>query len=766
MKYDKILIAASMAMLVWSCSDENIPVDPVTPTPGGDVQFGAGLEVSRSSRTVYGDLSVSDDGTSYPILWSNGDSVKIMSPQCYIKQGKYKVNLGSAATAVDAGKLQKVGVAGVQWGDVQEANFYSVYPGLDQNLTIGDDARTVQAYLDPDQTCYYTKNTASGGLTYVALPDMGANIMTAAKYNAPNGSSVNLLYKPVSTALRITLTGPSGSNNSEAIVSRVRIIAPQPISGKFTITFPEDSTEANKGVPTITMPTQANSANQSYDIVNVYSAAGVGGGFLTLGKDEKVELNAFIMLDKETLISSAWSLEVVLSDGTVFTKKLGGTGNMTLIPGQIHSLPAFPALDIPNNNKYDVSKWMTYIPRNIYLSEISIPGSWNSLNKDFQSNLSIDEQYKIGVRAFHLDTRWRSSRNPIVGSTLVSAEINGLALADGSTSYNYDGKRLMHKDAPLFETKLNEVLSKVAKDEYMIVFCSFAQDSYVNPNKTWMAEISEICDKSDVVYDGKLITPNTVVNDVLGKVIIIVNCENAVSSLTLPADSKCLFVNVPMTLTEANFNFTADPKYNIDYMYYSSKESAGVYFANTQAQVSSSTSNAIDHNERGYAPTLGMRQTVGNAILSDVLGYYKNINNGYPHNAWIYLGLGGYQVSSSTSNAVSGSYATVASTMNGWINGKVTAMTSHPGENQTTYYPVGLVLMNFVNNADYGIPVVRNILELNNKYQKAFDSNQDAWPDDKGNSGNNNNTSGGGDTSSQSKSAGSFSVDTDNWEVF
>lgn len=55
----------------------------------------------------------------------------------------------------------------------------------------------------------------------------------------------------------------------------------------------------------------------------------------------------------------------------------------------------------------------------------------------------------------------------------------------------------------------------------------------------------------------------------------------------------------------------------------------------------------------------------------------------------------------------------------------------------TNFYPVGIVLMNRINeNTDYpsqtginGQSVVKQILLLNNLYQKAYDSGKAPWPD-------------------------------------
>ena len=50
---------------------------------------------------------------------------------------------------------------------------------------------------------------------------------------------------------------------------------------------------------------------------------------------------------------------------------------------------------------------------------------------------------------------------------------------------------------------------------------------------------------------------------------------------------------------------------------------------------------------------------------------------------------------------------------NPWINEVVTEM-----DTNDSYYPVGIVLMNHANTYSH---VVNNILQLNNKYRKAYD---------------------------------------------
>ena len=173
---------------------------------------------------------------------------------------------------------------------------------------------------------------------------------------------------------------------------------------------------------------------------------------------------------------------------------------------------------------------------------------------------------------------------------------------------------------------------------------------------------------------------------------------------------------------------------------YIGKTKAGISFNNTQAQVTSdkgidTDTGAPDYksifwngDKRGYAPKLSERESIGNNLLA----WSNNTFTRKDHstNAWLYLGLGGYKVdytvflgACTDYHTVSGSYATVASTLNNWVNDKIKSMSSTTG-----YNPVGLVLMNYVENDSYGTPVVHNILQLNGRFHKAYNKDKDAFP--------------------------------------
>lgn len=703
MKTKQYFMISALALLAYSCQDESYET-AVQPTPGQDVQFGAALG-QNATRTVYGDR----DGDAFPIYWENGDEVIVSSPECAKEGGvgsaNYKVNVGDNTTQNYATSLDKTGEIGVRWSNNTSAHFYSFYPA--SHAELGSDYTTMTLTM-PAQQDNNIETDQDGNIT-VVRPDMEACFMYASS-TANSGETVNLRYIPLSTAIRFTLNGPSQQGAEPVTVNYVRIYAPQGtvIDGSFTLSF------SGTDKPTLT-PVQGRVRNY----VTMNAANPETNQYLTLGYNESAELCAFLLIPGEMEITDDWYIEIGTSSGKSYKKYLTALpdGNRKLVPGQVHYLPGLPNLDV--DSAWDPAHWMANLQRNVYLSEISLPGSWNSGNIDsqptFQSDGStingtdIDAQYKAGVRAFHIDTRWNATREWIWGGVGYTYNPEDLGVATGGASYNTTGGRYMHEDNDTFEDVLlhriihedpsNSENNRPRDDEYMVVICTFAQDSYnvtnFNGNLDWKGRISQICASSDKVVDARTLTPNTCVADVLGKVIVVVNTY----STDAVADSKCLFMNMGMSLVEDEFlgqdYYTTDLKWQ-------NSSSSGLSMYATHAQITST--GGYTPSDRGFAPTLAQRETHLENILNVSKGNYNNLDN-YQHNIWYYLGLGGYYYPED--------HESVARDLNGWIDGKVDEM-SAGGE----YYPLGIVLMNC---AIQYKDVVQDILEMNNKYRKAYD---------------------------------------------
>lgn len=701
MKTKKYLIISALGLLACSCQTEDM--ENIQPTPGQDVKFGASLEQS-ATRTIYGDEFNDGSKDVFPINWVNGDEVVVFSPDCAssggVGQATYKVNVGEENSGKQnyANSLDKTGEIGVRWGKNTTGSFYSVYPASSLYTKVSSDCKTLTLTMPAQQDNTFER-TESGIKAY---PDMRACFMYAYTQNVQSGETVNLKYKPISTAIRFKLQGPLNNDNGPVTINYVRFYAPEGTYINGTYEF-KDVTDTNTGIP-------EPKSGLNYVTMNV---ADNDGAYLTLNAGESVELNAFLLTGKEITIDERWYFEVATSDGSVFTKHVVTDGTqtsegMTLKPGMIHRLPDLPPLTATGS--WDVSNWMRNIQRNVYLSEISIPGSWYSLDQDYQSDIrSITRQYNIGVRAFHFDTRWIAEKKGLIFPTYTPT-----ALGVAGTADNYDadeGRYLRSTDNPMtFETALGQVVSNVKNDEYMVVMCTFAQGSAIYGD--WRKEISDACDK----YPGKIVeasslNENTVVGDVLGKVIVIVNTYTP-GEVT---NSKCMFFNMSLLLDENEFK--NNPYYEKPLYWYNTTNS-GITMYGTHAQATYvDRDGAYDNDRQSYVPSLTERKTKLQNILTWSQNNYAKGNS--VHNYWIYMGLGGYVpgqgfLGDDNYHAVS----TDDNGLNTWMATKVEDMYTNE-----SYYPIGIVLMNFVGSSytSKNISLVQRILEMNNMYRKAYD---------------------------------------------
>lgn len=710
MKTKKYFIIPFLTLLACSCQDEEHGVQP---TPGEDVKFGAGLE-QNASRTIYGP----ENDNGFPIYWVDGDEVIVSSPECAkdggVGSATYKVHVESE-TQNYATSLDKTDEIGVRWGDNSDGNFYSVYPVSSSHTKLGSDYKTVTLTMPAQQD----NNIVTENGIKIIRSDMRSCFMYAAEAGVESGATVNLKYKPLSTAVRFKLFGPL--TNDQVTINYVRIYAPQGtyISGTFNVDL-STATDGN-------LPTMIVTNGRNYVTMNAADAK--TGAYLTLGQNESIEMNAFLLIANETQITSSsadakwedsWYIEIGTSSGISYKKRLNTSDGTipTLVPGKVHRLPDLPNL---SSAEWDAKNWMANLQRNVYLSEISIPGTWYSRHAKYQpvSN-DLKEQYNIGVRAFHLDTRWRASRPLLVGWEI---EPLGVLDDDNHTIYR-DGTGLttpdkyLSTDAPTFESCLDDITECVQPDEYMVVICTFAQGSgnATYNDKNWIQYISEICNNNEKVIVASNLNQNSTVADVLGRVIVIVNTFTE----TIISDSKCFFMNIP--ISQSSDRFQGENYYKEKLKYYNNENTpSGITVYGTHAQQTAALNeNGFTVTEGSisyYVPTISERKTMAGKILNWSKDNYNKRDN-YSHSIWMYLGMGGYIQQSSGGD----DYETVPNQLNGFIAERVESMYI-----SESYYPIGIVLMDNLAAGKLptlGYDLAQSILEMNNKYRKAYDPNR------------------------------------------
>ena len=534
--YNYIMLL-TLAFVAVCCSEEVIDAPSTSAKTGDDVQFT--LSLNKESRTIYGP----EANDVFPIYWVEGDKVQIFSPQALAgrRNAEYKVVLPANVTNPNyAEDLTPTGANGVQWGDgyektdVEEGmptegyhDFYSLYPSGNYSLS-GEGTQATGITINEMQNIVVEGSNVKS--------DMEDCLMYAKTKGVSKGSVVNLQYDPISTVLMLTVKVAANEVGAEAdnfTIQSVTLEADAAIAGTFSLNISDGTFgefEDKKSSKTI-----------KADIVNTST-----GGYHTISNGESFEIPLFLA-PVSSLNVQNWKISIVANNNT-YTKTLNI--DKALTPGQIHKI-TLPELK-PATTEWEVSKWMTYIPRNVYLSEVSIPGSWNSINPDFQTTgetdaATIANQYAQGVRAFHLDTRWKAKYSTGFIGLGQTVTVLGLGVADGgdngsatSSLWSSGDKYMRGDDVPLVEDIISQLVGyiKTTPEEYMVLVCSFAQESinHLGDNGYWYGEISAICNKTDYadyIVDASKLTPNTLVGDVLGKILVIVNMQEAITTSTV-----------------------------------------------------------------------------------------------------------------------------------------------------------------------------------------------------------------------------------------
>ena len=755
---NSVLCLAGLALILGSCVKEELK--QVTPAPGKEVRFSGNLGNNNTTRTVYGE----ETATGIKVNWKNGDKVLVYGTNCVSGRdcAEYKVTNadadGNEVLQNFANSLDKTGEFGVQWGmeGAEKCDFYSVYPsvnnGHNTSITPAADGSgvTVRAHIRPSQFCVFNANsdaTAYSGTPYDekytdgTMPDA---FMYAVTPNQDNGTEVvNLRYTPFSTVLKFHFAGFTTSldlTSPYIYLQKVILTAPDgvTVAGNFDVTIDKDGSVTSHPV----------ADSEASNVIEVNTIL-PGGSYVRLGKNMPIDFSIFTIPQNGLSLSETWNVVMQTNAGN-FRYKLkpstNNTGkNSNLVAGQVHKLN-IPILTVTQDITLNPADWMTQIPRNVYLSELSLPGSWYSVLEEYQgTGVNIATQYAAGVRAFNLDCRLtRETSSSSSALRLVCAGTDGVGTA--GTDYN---------NGVLVLDKMKEIGNLIAnhQEEYVVVVLTVEEKPMtrkpligatkvygtVDPKQVLNAIATMLKDPSlaSYIYD-KPITPNTTVYDVLGKIIVKVNTNTS----NFRADTYDNIPNAMVSLASmaggAGYTDYTDitagvfNSMQVDTIY-NNKEASGLKFYYHQAQktyASGSTSS----------PNLDERH----AAIDDITAQSRTIYENNLHNAWFQIGIGGYNANDDTDKL------TIASNLNSYLLTKVqNKLLSQEGLAPS---PVGIVLMNYCTGNSTngnGAALVKAILEMNTMFRLNRDPAKPEWPnqtnvDGGGESGGDNGGSSGG----------------------
>ena len=735
--YRFYIMTLALTFLFAGCSEDELTKGPGAKV-GDDVQFGLSLS-NLDTRTVYGD----ETSTGFPIYWVNGDKVRVASPQCLSGRNTAEYEIAVQSTTQNyATSMTKTGDVGVQWGEAETADFYSIYPSsASTKLEVNGEGVTTTLHVDPTQFASITDN----GTSYYAEPaEMGNVVMYAKTAGVTSGTTVELHYTPFSTVLEFEINASNeevAGMQKEITIQSLTLTAPDEkttIAGDFDFTFPA-SEDASPSIEAATGG--SNSITLHFLNNNQYT---------TVLSTTKTTLKAKMCLMPISGNLAGWKIEVNTSAGT-FSKTLAATDSKgtatTLDPGKVHKIK-LPTLSYASQEwVYSLNNWIPSLPdyTNIYLSELSLPGAWyTGSTESYQANSDVPTLWDKGVRAFAVECRSYSTGRYAAPSRIC---ISGSGGQDGDAYSDYVG--LNGHDAIHISTIIKDICDKLAsqtdvsKQEYAVLVLSYADggkgghrdvdhDYFLNGIDNEITQ-SGVDRKYIFGNNGETLSKNTTVDDVKGKLIIKVNMDydtygtrsgtyksgiwsNSSYSYTYGNNLNSAISYTPFLKTVGSDNY-AHPCYSNMYWkewldeykqfglvsQLNGKENGDRFIwvfssANrTHADVTDGSTYDI--------PTYADRKEALGAMMT----YSTQIYEASTHNVWFYFNCGGTQATSSTSSGPSPT--DFAKTMNSWLLSTINA--------KTDASPLGIVMFNQCTGANatyHGADIIKAIIEMNSKF--------------------------------------------------
>lgn len=506
-----IFTLSLMIIGLASCVNDNVTGGKPLPK-GTEFDFGTTVDANLS-RTYYDPADVANPNAKYwKIFWNYQDpldQVYIYSPQAMTgrQQAAYTVHGVKDQYSATATKNSEIGI---QLSDANTYDFYGMYPAQNVKANSGSGyslSATMPIFQTASTTEIMNSETNVGNLETSA--DMNSALMIAKKAgfmpSTQNNAKVDLQFEPFASMLNVTVNGVEQTNlQYKVLITSVIIEADAPIAGDFTYNY--DTKAITFG---------ENASNFIEINTKFKDAAGHQIG-VPMGPDSKLNVRAFMIPNPNV---KSLKVKVVTSAAQTMTKTL----NMAKFKeSQIHSvkLPKIKASDL----KFDYKIWLSQLDPNIYLSEISMPGSALTfsykLDNDYQKTqtLNLTEQFENGIRVFqfHVNTINQTSTYD-GGSTSV-----GIALPDGTPMEKDGGGYWTIEDAI---NALHSEMKGLHKDEFCVVAISdwIKNINSINGNEKMTAlyeRLKAVLNKAgEKGLVATNVSPNTTIADVKGKVI-------------------------------------------------------------------------------------------------------------------------------------------------------------------------------------------------------------------------------------------------------
>lgn len=724
-RYGYYLCAAAAIALI-GCKNDVVVEETVVPAQTGDeITFGSSL-TDVSTRTIYGDNPVNG---AYPVYWENGDQITIYCPEAaQTKLVSYNVtpdnneaNHSSAVTKINPEE------AGLQWGSTDLHHFYAFYPA---SAVAGERDGKIEGEIptEQDPVSWTTTTNEQGGTTYTGVANTDYAFMWAyGTHDKTQGGDVALTFHPWVTILDIVINGPANEGEKVKMSSiQVRSLNNDILNGKFVC----DMSGVENG--TATAPTYQGVVNTSstrnqisiqlYDNDLTNAATGQKGDFITLNHNDQIVVRAYLLptaydtsdpnADKQQI-----QIRVAPYNSAVLTRTLeahaadGSTAQGGIVAHKVNKVI------LPSVTNGGINYWMSSLDPNIYVTELSLPGSKMSYQIDgsngvtYQSK-SIADQFNGGIRAFQIQTA--STRG---GS---NAEDQQLYMTVAGRKNGVRFKEIVKEIAD--GIKAAEKAGK--KNEYAFILLTAAlgdSDPYdlgwtgwrVSAEEAWMDavrnELAEMAADDDTyrLYTGE-ITPNTTIGDVAGHIIIKVNYNNDNMAKHMNVDERVPAMYAQWGIrADYNTPFTETDAYAINALHWGTSNFTTAemnWFYHEATDIVAPGASSSDEGAETQAVKIANIEDMWNRSIT----YYQGNDN---HNMWYLNDLGGSYVGGSYSSGESNNG------VRGWTDYVGPYVTDHL-QKRVEDATLGIVLMNYADPDDaYTGNLIQTIINNNFNFQ-------------------------------------------------
>lgn len=669
-------LCAAVLTLLGSCKDDVVENLVVPAQTGDEIMFGSEL-TNMGTRTIYGD---SPEGNAYPVYWEKGDEIAIYCPEAaQTKLVDYKIT-PAADNPKHSSLVEKVNSdeAGLQWGTEETHYFYGFYPA---SAVTGTEKGKIKGKIpvvqDPESWKLIVNEKGGKIYTGVANTDY-AYMWAAGTAKKKDGKDVALTFHPWVTILDIEISGPSEGTMNVASVN-IESTDGTILTGDFVCDMSQTTVDGSAPEYQPSGNTTDYTRNRiTISCYNEIKTSDIEKGYISLGPNDKIVVRAYLLpTEYKTGTQANLRVRVTPQNSSTLTRTLNGGGNTdNYIKAHCVNKVVLPS--IRNNG---VNYWMNSLDNDIYISELSYPGSYRSAADVYQSQ-TLEDQLNNGIRAFYL--QFSGSRQSIANAM--------------------EGQG----DAGTCLDKIGTWLS-AHPTEFAVVTLNYKEGGIGYDCDDWMIDVADLLEKkSDYIYD-KAITSGTTINDVRGKMIVITryNQNETYSDWgsyrmyeALAKDSKypSLFamwegytedVNyAPMNWGTSNFSQSNDGYQNIK------PAGFGLYLMYQDL-------TGVVSSGEGLQGTVADKEGQMEAVFNQSVTDYKS----GLHDTWYYNDLGGY-----TDNDNKTGSSKHATHFNELATGFIQARTDNAS--------LGIVLMNYVGVNTYkSADLTQTIIDNNFRFE-------------------------------------------------